>query len=408
MGIRPLCLGNMRETGRVRRRERADELRPHRRRVRARRRARRDGGHRRNGLQQHAPLPGDAAPDVHLRVRVLRASRFEPRRHQRLRGAEEPGTGARQGAPHRRRRRDPGARLGRARDDRVRRGVGNPVRARPRPQPLRRPHLHRAAAEHPPLRRAPEAEPGELRAEGQARRRRRRQHRPRHHQPQDRQDAARRRRERGAHAHLEPAHAVALLLRHRHADARRAHRLEPHRRGDQPVHHERHARLPLARRHEGSRRGRAHGRRGTEHRPLAARRRPSRSASARSATPAGAASTRSRSFRTRASAKCASSTATRRIARDFRRSGRKLADEQCSSACPTEVSVYEVSPRDGLQNEAAPIPLDGKQRARRRTAPLRAQAHRAHELRLAALGAAARRRRSVHRGRIAPHPRASP
>src|SRR5690606_572584 len=27
---------------------------------------------------------------------------------------------------------------------------------------------------------------------------------------------------------------------------------------------------------------------------------------------------------------------------------------------PSEVSVYEVSPRDGLQNEAAPVPLDGK------------------------------------------------
>ncbi len=27
---------------------------------------------------------------------------------------------------------------------------------------------------------------------------------------------------------------------------------------------------------------------------------------------------------------------------------------------PTEVSVYEVSPRDGLQNEAAPVPLEGK------------------------------------------------
>lgn len=29
---------------------------------------------------------------------------------------------------------------------------------------------------------------------------------------------------------------------------------------------------------------------------------------------------------------------------------------------PDRVSVYEVSPRDGLQNEAAPIPLDGKKR----------------------------------------------
>ncbi len=29
-------------------------------------------------------------------------------------------------------------------------------------------------------------------------------------------------------------------------------------------------------------------------------------------------------------------------------------------ALPDQVSIYEVSPRDGLQNEALPIPLEGK------------------------------------------------
>ena len=29
-------------------------------------------------------------------------------------------------------------------------------------------------------------------------------------------------------------------------------------------------------------------------------------------------------------------------------------------ALPEQVSIYEVSPRDGLQNEALPIPLEGK------------------------------------------------
>jgi len=28
-------------------------------------------------------------------------------------------------------------------------------------------------------------------------------------------------------------------------------------------------------------------------------------------------------------------------------------------ALPDQVSIYEVSPRDGLQNEALPIPLEG-------------------------------------------------
>ena len=54
--------------------------------------------------------------------------------------------------------------LRRAGDHRLRRGVEDSLRAGAGPQPLRRPHLHRAAAEHSPLRRAPEAEPGRARS----------------------------------------------------------------------------------------------------------------------------------------------------------------------------------------------------------------------------------------------------
>ena len=96
----------------------------------------------------------------------------------------------------------------------------HPVRDGAHPLPLRRAHVHRAAAVDPPLRRAPEAQPGRAGPRGQARRRRRRLDRARHDVAQDREDGARRRRARGAPAHLEPADAVALLLRHRHADAR--------------------------------------------------------------------------------------------------------------------------------------------------------------------------------------------
>jgi hypothetical protein len=56
---------------------------------------------------------------------------------------------------------------------------------------------------------------------------RRRLDRARHHVAEDREDAARRGRARGPPAHLEPADAVALLLRHRHADAGRADRGAP-------------------------------------------------------------------------------------------------------------------------------------------------------------------------------------
>jgi hydroxymethylglutaryl-CoA lyase len=39
-----------------------------------------------------------------------------------------------------------------------------------------------------------------------------------------------------------------------------------------------------------------------------------------------------------------------------------MVDTVMFSALPEEVSVYEVSPRDGLQNEAAPVPLEDKLR----------------------------------------------
>lgn len=41
-------------------------------------------------------------------------------------------------------------------------------------------------------------------------------------------------------------------------------------------------------------------------------------------------------------------------------SGRRYASFLMLDSLPDSVSIYEVSPRDGLQNEAAPIPLSGK------------------------------------------------
>jgi amidophosphoribosyltransferase len=55
---------------------------------------------------------------------------------------------------------------------------------------------------------------------------RRRLHRAGHHQPQDRQDDPQRGGPRGARADLVAADPVALLLRHRHADAQGADRLQ--------------------------------------------------------------------------------------------------------------------------------------------------------------------------------------
>ena len=60
-------------------------------------------------------------------------------------------------APARRRRGRAGAGFRRAGRDRLRAGIRHPLRARHHPQPLCRPHLHRADAADPPARRAAEA-----------------------------------------------------------------------------------------------------------------------------------------------------------------------------------------------------------------------------------------------------------
>ena len=79
----------------------------------------------------------------------------------------------------------------RARRDGLRRRERRAVRARHHPQPLCRPHLHRADRPDPPSRREAEALRQRRRAEGAARGAGGRQHRARHDQPEDRRDGAR-------------------------------------------------------------------------------------------------------------------------------------------------------------------------------------------------------------------------
>ena len=157
-----------------------------------------------NGLRSSRPFAGRAPRPLRLRARLLRQARLGALREQRLRDAQGaraaagPGAaGALGGSGHRR------AGLGRAGRHRLRAGLGHPLRRRSHPQPLRRPHLHRAAAVHPPLRGEAEALRGPRGAQGQAGGGGGRLHRPRHHLAEDRQDDQGGRRSRGAPAHLQ-------------------------------------------------------------------------------------------------------------------------------------------------------------------------------------------------------------
>ena len=112
-GFRPLVIGQAR--GGHGRRVRDVRPRSHRRRVRARRGARRADRDRPRRHPILPPVPAGARPPVHLRARLLRPSRQRRLRPQRPRIAPEPGPPARPGGPGRRRRRGarPGQRHGR-------------------------------------------------------------------------------------------------------------------------------------------------------------------------------------------------------------------------------------------------------------------------------------------------------
>ena len=123
-----------------------------------------------NGLRSIKPFTQGEAPLLRLRAHLLRPPRFQGRGHRRLRcpQAHRHASSPREspvpadvvvpvpdsGVP---------AAIGYAA------AVGPAVRARHHPQPLCRPHLHRAGRPHPPSRRAPEAQRQPRPHRGQAR-----------------------------------------------------------------------------------------------------------------------------------------------------------------------------------------------------------------------------------------------
>ena len=154
---------------------------PDRRHLGARRRARRGRGHRRGGHAVDQAVPAGAAlASASSSTSTSRAPTATSSARASTRSRTDLRPAARAGVAGRGRRRRAGARLGRVRRDRVRRGVAHPAPDGAHPQPLRRPDVHRAAAVDPALRREGEAEPGPQHPRRPARRPRRRLDRARH------------------------------------------------------------------------------------------------------------------------------------------------------------------------------------------------------------------------------------
>ena len=140
----------------------------------------------------------------------------------------------------------PGA-IGYAEESGIPYGVG------PGQERVRRPYLHPAEPDHPPARHPAQAEPAARGDRGQAPGRGRRHDRPRQHPARGDQDAARGRCEGDPRPDHRAAGEVAVLLRHRLRQPRRADRERAEHRGDLPL-----ARRRLARLHQPGRPGRGH------------------------------------------------------------------------------------------------------------------------------------------------------
>ena len=133
--------------------------RHHRRALRARRRERRGRGVRRGRRAVAQAVPADGAAPLHLRVHLFRAAGFDRRRPRRSTTCAR-----RMGAELAREAPAAADVVVPVPDSGVPAAIGyaqasrHPLRARHHPQPLCRPHLHRADAADPPARRAAEAQ----------------------------------------------------------------------------------------------------------------------------------------------------------------------------------------------------------------------------------------------------------
>ncbi len=207
-----------------------------RRRVRARRGARRD---RHPGARPGAPVghlrQGEPGA-VRLRTHLLRPARFVHGGPQPVRGASADGRAARHRAPD---RRGPGhARAGyrRSGGGRLRRVVRAAVPRGDVPQPLCRSDVHPAVGRAAPSRRDDQAQPAARGRERQAPGRRGRLDRARDDDQADRRSAAQGRRRGGPRPDQRAAHLPPVLLRHRYLGRDRTDRVDPHRARDPRVH----------------------------------------------------------------------------------------------------------------------------------------------------------------------------
>ena len=185
-----------------------------------------------DGMRSIRPFAPAPAETLRFRVRLFRAARQPALWAQRLSGAQTAGTRAGAGMSGGCGYRRAGTGLRQCRSAGICRGIGAAVRNGAGAQPLRRPHVYRAAPVDSPFRRQDQIQSGRGITQRKEDRTGRGFAGSRHHLAQGHSDAAAGGRARSPYANRGATYDQFVFLWNRHADARGTARLSSIGRGD--------------------------------------------------------------------------------------------------------------------------------------------------------------------------------